>query len=132
MKKRLPPLCGTSIFLSILLIVLPVLSCGCGESQGPYYQPGPKARPYPSGQVQQARDMVDQGYELYRQALNSTDQDERNALIDNALNNYYFPAQEKLERLKAEYPEHVSDIDKFHQVLSQKIVSAQRTKGIGN
>lgn len=76
--------------------------------------------------------MMDQGYELYRQALNSTDQQEKNALIKDALNNYYYPAQEILQPLTEQYPEHASDIDKLHQLLSQRISSAVRTEGTGN
>ena len=75
---------------------------------------------------------MDQGYDLYRQALNSTDQQEKNGLIKQALDNYYFPAQEILDPLAQQYPEHASDIDNLHQLLSQRINSAIRTQGTGD
>jgi hypothetical protein len=132
MKQYLPGIRFTAIILLVCVSILFILSLGCGRDDSPrrqYYQSAQKKRPYPAQQVNRAKDMMDQGYELYRQALNSTEQQEKNALIDEALNKYYFPAQETLEQTKAKYPEHASDIDSLHQVLSQRISDAVRTTG---
>jgi len=135
MKKCLPCICFVNVFLILCFSGNFLLISGCGRdstSRQQYYQSAPKSRPYPAQQVNRAKSMMDQGYELYRQALNSTDQQEKNALIKDALNNYYYPAQEILQPLTEQYPEHASDIDNLHQLLSQRISSAVRTEGTGD
>jgi hypothetical protein len=114
----------------ILAAMLITASCGCESSEPEMeYSGGPAEKPFPSEEVAQAKVLVDQGSVLYTQAINSMDQDERNSLANEALDRYFRPAQEILDRLAQEYPEHAGSIDSLQTELVRKIDGAIKITG---
>jgi hypothetical protein len=117
--------------LTISFLMFLNFGCSGESSSGQYYEQEPEPRPYPSREVQEAKDMMDRGAILYSRAVNADDQDEKDRLAREALDECYFPAQAILDRLKEQYPEHEYSIDSLYQELNRKILDANRIMGFG-
>lgn len=122
------------IFASALIpgVVLALAVWGCGGSEPEYEEYGePDDRPFPSEEVNRAKELIDKGSVLYTQAVNSMSQDERDSLANEAMDKYFRPAQAILERLAEEYPEHAGSIDGMQHDLMQKIDGVIKITGFG-
>ncbi len=75
---------------------------------------------------------MEQGATLYRQATNAGSQEEKNKLVREALERHFRPAQEILDKLLKEYPEHNYDIESLYQELNRKISGATKMEGTGD
>jgi hypothetical protein len=88
-------------------------------------------KPYPAKEMQEAKSLRDNGALLLREAMEAETQEEKNNLAAEAKDRYFFPAQDILERLRNEYPEHQSQIDSLYQVVNQDIMDAMKITGTG-
>lgn len=131
MTERVSIPVGTAVFLAAALTVpLALLACGCGDSGGYYEQaPRQKSRPYPSAQMERAKELKERGDTLFAQALGAPTQEDKNKLAGEARDEYYHPAQDIVNRLMDEYPEYESSFDSFGQQLSRKISDANKIIG---
>ena len=128
------------LFSSLIIVLLPAVFiatqfvAGCSrESPRQYYgdsQPEPK--PYPGEEVQRVKDEMDKGLALFSRAIDADTQEEKNSLAREALDRHFYPAQEKLDSLREEYPEHVQSIDSLYQELNRRILDATRMIGTGD
>lgn len=128
------PLALIALFSGVLMVFLLLLACGCSDDRGGYYQRTPrreKRRPYPSAQVERTRGFIETGDSLYAQAIDAPTQEEKNRLAKEALDSYYRPAQDIVDRLREDYPEHESSFDTLGQELNRKIYDANRLIGTG-
>ncbi len=112
--------------------VLAAAFCGCEKNEPEYesYEE-PAERPFPSEEVTRAKELIDQGSVLYTQAINSMSQDEKDSLANKALDVYFRPAQEILDRLAQEFPEHAGSIDSLQTDLIQKIDGVVKITSFG-
>ena len=120
--------------LAIVCVFMLVFIWSCDGNEPPrrqYYEPEQEAKPYPGAEVQKAKELMDEGLTLFSDATNADLQEEKDRLARESLDRYYYPAQAILDRLRREYPEHVSSIDALYQELNRRILDANRIIGTG-
>ena len=104
--------------------------CSGGYSSSPRYTQE-ETKPFPEEKLTEAKNLMDKGALLFKQALNADTQQEKTTLAREAREKYYFPAQDKLDRLKEDYPDNSYEIDRVYQELNRRILDATRMDGIG-
>jgi|GEM_PF-3428476 len=118
------------LFAFVLLLIT-----GCGsssdydESQSKTTTKEPeKPSPYP--RIDEAKSLIDEGYELYTQALNIDDQYERDRILNSVLEKYS-KAERILNQLAAEYE--ISEYPKIGELQSLLVMrkkDANFSKGL--
>jgi ABC-type Fe3+-hydroxamate transport system substrate-binding protein len=118
------------LFAFVLLLIT-----GCGsssdydESQSKTTTKKPeKPSPYP--RIDEAKSLIDEGYELYTQALNIDDQYERDRILNSVLEKYS-KAERILNQLAAEYE--ISEYPKIGELQSLLVMrkkDANFSKGL--
>ncbi|MCX7703293.1 MAG: hypothetical protein N2234_04230 [Planctomycetota bacterium] len=125
----------SEMFLTIVIGLVFVTAGCCGSSDDETVvenpQPVRKAgNPPPYARIEEARNLIDEGYEIYCRTLNIADQFERDRLLNSALAKYE-EAEKILTRLEAEYD--VSEypkISELHSLLVMRKKDAGFSKGI--
>lgn len=122
------------VILLLAVFVAAQITSGCGrESPRQYYgESAPEPKPYPGDEVQKVKQEMDKGLALFSRATDADTQEEKNSLAREALDRHFFPAQDKLDSLREEYPEHVHSIDSLYQELNRRILDATRMIGTGD
>ena len=120
-------LCAAIVFTTCCMNIL-----GCGRNSSVQGQPYTREekKSFPEDELVKVRNMMDSGQELYSRALVAESQDEKSALSREAREKYYFPAQDKLDSLRSEYPNHALEIDKLYQDLNRRILDATKMDGM--
>ena len=124
-----------NVGLAMALLASMPVAAGCSRKRTSKPRSGYQAAQpgqFPGKQVQKVKDLMDSGMVLFRQALDASTQDEKNSLARRALDSYYHPAQEILEKVREQYPEYVHDIDGLYQELNRRILDATRMIGTGD